>query len=218
VQQSQCTKLGGVMGAEFLSKLLHDYIRELNLDEGTEEDKEYRKYLQRTMASLEGFADEEQDFMFEGWTKYRDWKWVVDDFYTREALGKVPGIIERFLRFRPILAGVIPSDEVSVYLSEATRCFIYGFFQASVALSRTAVEAGLNEHLRRTLGAVPPQDLVDKINCAERFKLVTPHAAQLAHGVRKAARDVLHRKPAKQGLAFDTLVQARGFLKELYEK
>lgn len=155
----------------------------------------------------------------------RSWKsspeslrWILDDFYTREALAKVPVTVERFLRLGPVLVGIIPSKEVSIYLREASQCFIHGFFQASIALARAAVEAGLNEHLQRRLGAVPGADLVKKIDLAARFKLVTLAGADLGHAVRKNARDVLHRKPAKDGLAFDTIVQARGFLKELYEK
>jgi len=93
---------------------------------------------------------------------------------------------------------------------------VHGFFQASIALARAAVESGLNQHIKRKLGAIPETELARKIDTAARLNLVSPAGAKLAHGVRKTARDVLHRKPAKDNLAFDTIMQARGFLKELF--
>lgn len=206
------------MSDEFLSKLLQQYIRELNLDEGTEEDKEFRNSLQKTFGSLEGFADEEQKFMLEGWKRYPGWEAVVDGFYCREALAKIPAIVERLSKLSPVLAVVIPNEEVSVYLSEATRSFIFGFFQASIVLCRAAVEAGLNDHLRRKLLVLPTLDLAEKIDAAERFRLIPPDTAQFAHAVREEANNVLHRKPAKETVAFDTLVRSRGFLGELFKK
>ena len=75
--------------------------------------------------------------------------------------------MSRFVRLSPVLVGVIPAKEVTVYLREGTRCFIYGFFQASIALCRAALEAGLNDHFQRKTGATPQMDLSGKIKGAE---------------------------------------------------
>jgi len=97
------------------------------------------------------------------------------------------------------------------------RTYIYGFFQASIALCRAALEAGLNELLKRSMGTTPRMDLIGKINQASRFKLLDSMSASEAHEVRKAARTVLHEKPASQSLAFDTVARARGVLIKMYE-
>jgi len=177
------------------------------------------KYVREAVSSLEGFTGKLEKAIVD-WLQRdpEEWRYFVDDFYSHEVVANIPRMVSRFVRLCPALAGVIPSGEVSVYLREATRCFIYGFFQASIALCRAALEAGLNEHLERRLGAVPAQDLVDKIDAAQRLRLISGQGAHLAHEVRTTARSVLHRKPVKSNLAFDTLVQSRGFLKELYER
>ena len=120
------------------------------------------------------------------------------------------------IRLTPVLTEGVPGQEVKIYLREASRCFIYGFFQASIALSRAALEAGLNDHLRKTVGTIPEVDLATKVKKAAEYKLVSAASASLGHAVRISAREVLHQKPANENSAFDTLVQARGFLMELY--
>lgn len=209
---------------DLLSEELEDYIAVLDRQNDRESvDEELRekveKMIRAAVSSLEGFAEPYVRRLLALLQSDRqNWQWFVDDFYSREAVARIQGMVSRFLRLAPVLTGVIPTKEVTVYLREATRCFIYGFFQASIVLCRAALEAGLNHHLERKLGTIPNMDLADKIQSALRFKLVTAPAATLAHGVRKSARDVLHRKPAKQTLAFATLVRTRGFLMELYEK
>jgi hypothetical protein len=110
----------------------------------------------------------------------------------------------------------VPSDEVSLYLREATQTFIHGFFQASTALSRAALEAGINEHLKAKLGRVPNAELVAKIDQLERFKVIRADVSKEAHLVRKAGGFVLHRSPAPEKLAYETLLEARRVLMELY--
>ena len=140
--------------------------------------------------SLERFAEPWAKKLLDVWqSEPETWRWAVDDFYAREAVEKVPKTVGRFLRLSPVLLGVIPNDEVSIYVREATRCFIYGFFQASIALCRAALELGLNHLFKRRMGAIPDMLLA----------------------IRSA-------KPAGEKLAFDTLVNSRGILRELYEK
>jgi len=212
-----------IRSSEFLSQELMAYIGSLDRPDEppavSEEDREkIQRMFQVAISSLEGFAEPYAKRLLELLQEHRDtWEWFADDFYSREVVGNVQVMRTRFLNLCPVLVGVIPSREVAVYLREATRCYIYGFFQATIALCRAALEAGLNEHLERRLGRVPAQDLVDKIDAAQRLQLISGQGAHLAHEVRKTARNVLHRKPAKSNLAFDTLVQTRGFLQELYE-
>ena len=209
--------------SDLLSAMIEEHIDSLDEDEHDEGDEKERrtveKLLRLTVSSLEGFSPQEVESVLSIFKKDAElWRWAVDNFYTREVVEGVHGMVNRFLRLTPVLAGVIPSSEVKVYLRESSRCFIYGFFQASIALSRAALEAGLNDSLREKLGKIPEVELAQKINQAARLKLVSAAGASLANSGRIAARDVLHRKPAKENTAFDALVQSRGFLGELYER
>ena len=212
-----------VRSSEFLSGELLAYIDRLEEPDEppavSEEDREkIQRMFQVAISSLEGFAEPYAKRLLELLQEHRDtWEWFADDFYGREVVRTIPGMVNRFLRLAPVLVGVIPSREVQIYLREATRCFIYGFFQASIALCRAAVESGLNEHWRRRFGDVSELNLAEKIDRAEKFRLINHDAAIMARKVKDAARKVLHQKPAKTSLAFDTLVLARGFLKSIYE-
>lgn len=175
------------------------------------------RYVERATQSLEGLAQPDAIRLHDILRKYPSmWHWVADWWYTKEAVEIIPGLVERFLKLSPVLAGRTPSKAVNTYLREATRCFLYGFFQASIALSRAALEAGVNDHLKWKLLAVPEVDLVEKINQAARFNLLSSHNAVLANEVRTSANAVLHEQPATEQLSFDTLVKARGILLELY--
>jgi hypothetical protein len=204
-----------------LSEHLRWYIEDAD-EEQAAEDPEAKlvvdKLIRATTSSLEGFAPSEMTELLTFWQHHAaSWRWAVDDFYTRESVRSIGDIVRRFLRLTPVLVGRIPSPEVSVYLREETRCFLHGFFQASVALSRTALEAGINELLLRRLGTVPRADLIDKLTQLERFHILDREATNAAHEVRKAGGAVLHKSPAAESVAFDTLVRARRVLTKIYE-
>jgi len=213
-------------GPVFLSGQLEAYIAALDQpgeDEPEAIDQEDRERFEEMMrlatSSLEGFAEPFAERLLGLLEQNREtWQWCADDFYSREIVANIRGIVHRFLRLSPVLVGIIPSKEVAMYLREATRSFIYGFFPGSIALCRAALEAGLSEHMKRRLGSDSTLDLMKKIDAAARLHLISNRDAGLGHAVRKTANDVLHRKPVKERLAFDTIVQTRGFLKELYRR
>ena len=178
-----------------------------------------RKIILVATSSFEGFSNDIARKLVTALKANPDtWVWAVDDHYSREAVGNIRGTVRRFLKLTHIPVGIIPSKEINTYLREATRCYVYGFPQASIALSRAALESGLNELLKRRVGAVPKLDLVEKINKAEEYKLIGRSHAGKAHDVRKAAGMVLHQKPASASLSFDTLSRTRDVLLALYAK
>jgi hypothetical protein len=205
---------------DLLSEHLRWYVEDA--EEESAEDSEAKlvveKLVQTAMSSLEGFAPATSDELIKFWQRNPEhWKWAVDDFYSRRGVAEVPDIVRRFLKLTPVLVGRIPSAEVSTYLREATQCFLHGFFQGSIALSRAALESGINELLLRQLGTVPTIDLVDKLKQLERFKLLDLQTSNDAHSVRKAGGTVLHKSPATEKSAFDSLVKARRVLMSLYK-
>ena len=176
------------------------------------------KMFKLAISSLESFSNDLATKIVALWRDDPElWDWVVDDHYSREAVTNIRGIVRRFKKLSHVPAGVLPSPEVATYLREATRCYIDGFSQASIALSRAALEAGLNEYLRRKLKAAPQLKLLEKVKKAEQFKLVDRKRAAMAEDVSKAAGMVLHQKPAtSSSLAFDTLSRTRSVLLALY--
>jgi hypothetical protein len=206
---------------DLLSEHLRWYIERAN-EEDSGEDPEassvVEKLIQTTTSSLEGFAPAAANELIKFWHQNPiNWRWAVDDFYSRSCVSQIPDIVRRFLKLTPVLVGRVPSSEVSIYLREATQCFLHGFFQGSVALSRAALEAGINELLLRQLGAVPSVELVEKLRQLERFRLLDPQTSNDAHLVRKAAGVVLHKSPAPEKLAFEALIKARAVLMRMYK-
>lgn len=205
---------------DLLSECLRDYIDDSFRSEGETADAGVviERLVKMATSSLEGFAPADSREVMEFWTRNPEhWKWAVDEHYSRETVNAIPAIVERFLSLKPVLAGRVPSAEVSLYLREATRCYLYGFFQGSTALCRAALEAGINELLQRRFGNVSGVDLVEKLRQLERFHVLDAATSNDAHAVRKAGGSVLHRSPTPVKEAFDTLVKARAVLVRLYK-
>jgi hypothetical protein len=206
----------------FLSEHLAWALRELDEPDDElvrardpEEHREYLERVRKTAGELEEFKMPHPQCSLA--PELGDWYWKHsgDQFYAREVVSHLPDMVERFSRLRPILVGRLPDRRVAIYLREATRCFVYGFFQGSVMLSRAALEAGLNRYVELKLGSLPRMELKEIIEKAARFKLISGATADLAQSVRKLANQVLHSKPASEALAFEALVAARGVLREL---
>jgi hypothetical protein len=214
-------ELGSVPDPLFLSKHLASCIEEVDSwnEEATPEgDRTYVESIRRAASSLEGLKlSSHPPRALPHQTEEWYWTKTGDEFYSREVVSNLPGMVERFSRLRPVIIGRLPDKEVNIYLREATRCFVYGFFQASIALSRAALEAGLNRHLERKLGDLSRLELHEKITKAFQFKFISGKAESMGQEVRKAANEVLHLRPATEGLAFDSLASVRGVLKELYK-
>ncbi len=218
-----CEKCDGALrdGHGPLYAILTSYLKDLDSEAHAKEELEmkemYDLFQRAVVESLEGFSHPIAKKVHDIWTKHPSfWKAMIEDWYVREGLERVPAVAERFHRLSPVLVGKNPNPEVNDYLREATRCFLYGFFQATASLSRAALEVGLNDYLLRKLGSVPEIGLSEKIKQGTRFSLLTPPVAGMAMEVIKAAGMVLHRQLAPESLAFDTLVRTRGVLRELY--
>lgn len=73
----------------------------------------------------------------------------LDEYFTREVIDAVPGYVRRTLELSPLEAADTPSKVTNTYIREATRTYILGLPQASIALCRAALEQGLKERLGR---------------------------------------------------------------------
>jgi hypothetical protein len=151
--------------------------------------------------SLEGFSrrDHEQVISFFRKQGERDSARLdrcFDEFFVRHFLGSVPRYVERLKRLSPLTPLRAPTPEIHVYLREATRCCVFGQWDASIALTRVALEQALKCKIRERLkGLKDPSD--DDLNClindhAGKLRLLDHPYLQMAHRVRRTANKVLH--------------------------
>ena len=76
---------------------------------------------------------------------------LLDEFYCRDLLKAIPGIVERTANLsRFTLSGVSKSE--FGYLREAATCYLFGLPAAAVALARAAVEDALRRKLAKFYG------------------------------------------------------------------
>lgn len=76
--------------------------------------------------------------------------------YAREVADLFPLLIERAASLAVLPATTKPPAQVQSYLTEATKCFVYGRFISSLIVCRGALEEGI-------------RDLIDRLGLAEEF-------------------------------------------------
>lgn len=144
---------------------------------------------------------------------------LLDDLYCRDTLKKVPDFVERTRQLSHLTFDGIPDAESLAYLVEAANCYINGLSLAAVALARAAVELSLRRSAAKVVGETEAQaaDLARVIDdyCAKRGRLLSREARDRAHQVRRAANDVLHRRPTRPVDALTVLEAARVVILEL---
>lgn len=132
-----------------------------------------------------------------------------DELYCRSLLALIPDVVSRTVRLRTISLKTVPRGHLLTYLKEASRTYAMGFFAASVALSRAAVEACLRPRVGKYLGASEAAEL-DLFSLIDRAAIRDKHTKDLAHKVRTVANDVLHEGRAVSGdEAFEVIEAAR---------
>jgi len=213
--------------ALFWCKYITDKMKELEPetdDELTAEEKteatEALKFVARMtgylLGRLAGFSDSTAAKIE---ALFRDVGHGLDDdfelFYVRDMLDRIPRMVARTFKLSQIMPSKNVSKSTDLYLKEATRSYIFGFWDASVALSRAALEDALRIATRERSIAVS-QDLRHLVKHAGVHGLLDRPTTDFANDVRSAANRVLHGRPAKEEEAWDVLCKARGVLEHLY--
>jgi hypothetical protein len=139
----------------------------------------------------------------------------LDDRFTRELISKIPGYVDRTLELSRLHASDTPSSLTNSYLCEAVRTYIFGLPQASVALSRAALEQGLKEKLGRQQSGefIKFQDLLRE---ASKWNILDRTMELCAREVANAGDVVMHEKPATLPEAYEVLCKLRGLLEHIY--
>jgi hypothetical protein len=140
---------------------------------------------------------------------------LLDARFTRDVIDEISGYVRRTLELSQMKCTTLPSKTTNGYLREAVRTYVLGLPQASVALSRAALEQALKEGIgyQLTNTFVKMNDLLQEAMDAE---VIDDANRQLAREVADAADDVLHEKPTTLSNALDVLIKMRGILHFIY--
>jgi len=143
--------------------------------------------------------------------------------YAAEFKDFLPNIVERAESLRLISASKNAPDDVRRYLEDASRCYIYGNFLASLLLCRSAIEVAAegrlkNEGFARELRAIGQERLKSILRLALEIGLMEKTFWMSADDIRKKANKAAHPDgvPGECDCkrAFD---ETRGILQHLYE-
>src|SRR5712692_4081714 len=143
---------------------------------------------------------------------------LLDELYCRDVLRAVPEMVDRTRHLSHLTLEGIDDPESFVYLREAANCYILGLPQAAVALARAAIESPLRKTASRLFGeqAIAAVDLRKVLDdYAHRGKILSRDSLTLAHKVRIAANEVLHRTPISPAEALAMVEAARTVVLEL---
>jgi hypothetical protein len=110
----------------------------------------------------------------------------------------------------PPIAGLAPPSVVA-YLRESTRCWLYGFHGASVALSRACLEDSLKARLRMRSG------LKSLIDAAERSGALDDCMASTARAIKDVGDKFLHGGRITERESRETLDAARSVVEQLFQ-
>ena len=139
----------------------------------------------------------------------------LDERFTKDVVDAVSGYVRRTMRLSRLESSRSPSQVTNGYLREAVRTYVLGLPQASVALSRAALEQALKENLgyQGTRTFVEMNRLLKE---AEGAHVIDKANRRLARKIADEADDVLHERPTSLDKAYDVLVMLRGVLKHVY--
>jgi hypothetical protein len=113
----------------------------------------------------------------------------------------------------PPIGGLAPDSVVS-YLRESTRCWLYGFHGACVALSRACLEDALKVRLPVNRGL--PESRETLISSARRRNVLDDQMVELAHIVRQTGNKFLHGKPITETDSRGSLDAVRGVVEHIF--
>ena len=146
--------------------------------------------------------------------------WSLDDCLSRLIIPEIPRMVARALKLEPILTDENGVANENPYLREATRCLLFGLFNASVALSRSALEQALSKKIPLVIQGKSREDRLQTLIRTARVSVLkrAPVACDLADKVRKKANAIIHQGPCQESEALLVLQDTRTVLRALYRR
>jgi hypothetical protein len=152
-----------------------------------------------------------------------DWM-KIDEIFAVELLSSLNSVVQRAMEIRGIFIEDEPPKKVRIYLTEATRCYIYGFYQACIALCRAAIEAVLELKLGEKGWNVSmiSEDRKGEILCAmiytaEEKGIIDGTMSRNADLIRKRGNYCLHQRRLFSGIkSLECIKYTRVILEYIY--
>jgi len=125
----------------------------------------------------------------------------MDEIFAVELLTKLDPLVQRAMEVRGIFIDDEPPKNIRKYLAEATRCYLYGFYQACISLCRATIEAVLELKLKEKGWniSILTEDgkgeiLAAMINAAKEEGIIDETMSKHAHLTRKRGNYCLHQR------------------------
>jgi len=149
--------------------------------------------------------------------------YAAAEYVVREMSESFPRIVERISTFQVIpVTGAAPSA-VKQYAREACRCYLHGFFSASLILCRSCIEAGVvtkldQKSLQKAREALPYGNMRKLLKLALKEEVLDGPTFSVADEIRERARGAVHQSavPSEEECR-DMLEQTRAVLRHLFE-
>ncbi|MEK7281556.1 MAG: hypothetical protein AAB037_04295, partial [Chloroflexota bacterium] len=187
------------------SKYLADQIDFWDEELGAEELSEYTAHREALLKSVEGLYEKNEPTMFTILSDLRRTArklptelvrqfhdrvaWSLDDSLSRIMVSEIPRMVSRALQLEPLLLKQSTQADENPHIREATRCYLFGLFNASVALSRAALEQALDRKIPALLRGESREERLMTLIKTVRASLLkhAPQICDLADKVRKRA-------------------------------
>ena len=111
---------------------------------------------------------------------------------------------------------------VKQYAREACRCYLHGFFSASLILCRSCIESAIEtkldqKGLRKELDRLPFNKVQELLRLAVNSGVLDDLTRHLADEIRRSANKAVHGSAPSEAGCRERLEQTRAVLRHIYE-
>lgn len=153
----------------------------------------------------------------------------LDAHFTVYALAEIPRIADRWAKLRTVRVDLLPGENVTGYLRQASTCYLYGLFDATAILARTLLQFALEEAFS-TAGGLSLSDvdrkdylknlidLAGKTRLVGTFRILSPGLLGKAHNIRELANRSAHQTSCSESAAFVAIRDTAEILTYIYSR
>lgn len=144
--------------------------------------------------------------------------------YETELSKNMKGIIDRTKKLGSTYIKLRPSQEIMIYINEASRCYIYGLFNGCIVLCRALVQDGLTTELRkRGLNVFDLEgkkkgkgEIEQAIDKSFASGILGKKYVKKAHDIRKMGNKCVHGRILGEKEAFKALTDTKDILEHIF--
>lgn len=147
---------------------------------------------------------------------------AVAEYVVGEMSKSFPGMVERLSKFQvTAVTDAVPAS-VRQYAREACRCYLHGFFAASLILCRSCIEAAVEtaldqKRLRREVRQIGFNRVQELLKLAVSSGVLDGLTSRWADEIRLSANKAAHGSAPSETECRKRLEQTRAVLRHIYE-